>query len=421
VARAIGGSAQVVGIVGEPGVGKSRLCFEFLERCRTRGLAIFEAHGVPHGKALPLLPMLELFRNFFGITQQDTDQAAREKIAGRFLLLDESLREVLPLVFDLLGVSDPERPAPPLDPESRQRQLAAMVKRVTQMWGRRQPAVTFLEDLHWFDGGSEAFLDPIVEALPGTQSLVLLNFRPEYHAAWMQKSYYQQLPLLPLGTEAIAELLRDLLGGDPSLAALGERIRERTGGNPFFIEEVVAALAETGSLAGAKGAYRLVGSAAGLRLPATVQVVLAARIDRLAEREKQVLQTAAVIGREFTEPVLRRVVELPDIDLAAALQKLTNAEFIYEEVLYPLAQCTFKHALTQEVAYNSLLTERRLTLHERVAEAITAIFDGRLDEHLSALAATTATAGTPRRLSSIHSAPESAPCSSRPTRRRSDI
>src|SRR5438093_11107591 len=139
-----------------------------------------------------------------------------------------------------------------------------------------------------------------------TRILMLVNFRPEYHAAWMQKSYYQQLPLLPLGPEAITELLRDLLGTDPSLAGLGDRIRKRTGGNPFFSEEVVQALAETGSLAGAKGAYRLVRPAAELRLPATVQAVLAARIDRLAEREKQVLQTAAVIGREFTEPILRR-------------------------------------------------------------------------------------------------------------------
>jgi predicted ATPase len=208
---------------------------------------------------------LELFRSFFGITEQDSDQAAREKIAGRYVLLDESLREVLPLVFDLLGVSDPERPAPPMDPQSRQRQLVSVFKRVTQMWGRRQPAVIFLEDLHWFDGGSEGFLEAIVEALPGTQLLVLVNFRPEYHAAWMQKSYYQQLPLLPLGPEGIADLLRDLLGGDPSLTGLGDRIRKRTGGNPFFIEEVVQSLAETGSLAGAKGAGAPCGRAAPSR------------------------------------------------------------------------------------------------------------------------------------------------------------
>jgi predicted ATPase len=231
--------------------------------------------------------MLELFRNFFSITDQDSDQAAREKIAGRLVPLDESLPEFLPLVFDLLGVADPERPAPPMDPASRQRQLHTAVKRVAQMFGRHQPTVVFLEDLHWFDGASEGFLEPIVEALPGTQGLVLVNFRPGYHAAWMQKSYYQQLPLLPLGPEAVTELLRDLLGTDPSLATLAGPIGERTGGNPFFIEEVVQALAETGSLEGAKGAYRLVRPAAELRLPATVQAVLGARIDRLAEREKR--------------------------------------------------------------------------------------------------------------------------------------
>src|SRR5262249_10973725 len=198
-----------------------------------------------------------------------------------------------------------------------------------------------------------------------------------------QRSYYQQLPLLPLGPEAIRELLRDLLGRDPTVATLSDQIRERTSGNPFFIEEVVQALAETGSLEGAKGAYRLVRPAAELRLPATVQAVLAARIDRLGEREKQVLETAAVIGREFTEPVLRQVVKLPEIDLSATLRKLASAEFVYEEALYPEAQFTFKHALTQEVAYNSLLNERRLTLHERVGEAIESTFAGRLEEYLS--------------------------------------
>jgi class 3 adenylate cyclase/tetratricopeptide (TPR) repeat protein/DNA-binding IscR family transcriptional regulator len=384
--RALEGKAQMVGIVGEPGVGKSRLCSEFLERCRERGLAIFQAHGVSHGKAIPLLPMLELFRNFFAITDQDSAQAAREKIVGRLVPLDESLREFLPLIFDLLGVADPERPAPPMDPASRQRQLHAVVKRVTQMWGRRQPAVTFLEDLHWFDGASEGFLEPIVEALPGTHGLVLVNFRPGYHAAWMQKSYYQQLPLLPLGPEAIAELLRDLLGTDPSLATLADRIQERTGGNPFFIEEVVQALAETGSLEGTKGAYRLARPAAELSLPLTVQAVLAARIDRLAEREKGVLQTAAVIGREFTEPILRRVVELPETELAAALQRLTAAEFIYEEALGPEPEYTFKHPLTQEVANRSQLGERRERLHAEVARAIADLYRDRLDEKAALLA-----------------------------------
>jgi predicted ATPase len=177
-----------------------------------------------------------------------------------------------------------------MQPEAKQRRLFAFFKRLTHAQSRREPTVFLFEDLHWWDGGSEAFLENAVESVPGTRTLLLVNFRPDYHAAWMQRSYYQQLPLLPLGPEAITELLQDLLGLDPSLEGLGDRIRKRTGGNPFFIEEVVQALAEAGSLAGARGAYRLAGSSAELTLPATVQAVLAARIDRLEERDKHVLR-----------------------------------------------------------------------------------------------------------------------------------
>src|SRR5262249_24304778 len=157
------------------------------------------------------------------------------------------------------------------------------------------------EDLHWFDGASDAFLEQLVDALPGTKFLRVVTFRPEYHAQWMKKSYYQQLPLLPFGAKSTADLLADLLGADPSLEGLGEPIRERTDGNPLFIEEVVQALAEDGSLAGAKGAYRLVKPIRAISIPPTVETVLAARIDRLPEREKRVLQTASVIGKPFSE------------------------------------------------------------------------------------------------------------------------
>src|SRR5262245_37933608 len=188
-----------------------------------------------------------------------------------------------------------------MDPDARRRQLFATVKRVVQARSRREPAVVLLEDLHWFDPGSEAFLEVFVEAAAGTRSLLVVNFRPEFGAGWMQRSYYGQIPLLPLPAEATGELLHELLGREPSTARLGDRIRERTGGNPFFIEEIVQALAESGSLVGSKGAYRLAQSDAHLVLPATVQAVLDGRIDRLAGREKEVLQTAAVIGKEVPE------------------------------------------------------------------------------------------------------------------------
>jgi predicted ATPase len=248
LARALDGEAQVVGVVGEPGVGKSRLGFEFVERCRSREILVVTGHGVPHGKSIPFLPVLEAMRDYFGIKEDDSDETVRDKVAGRSVRLDKELDETLPLVFEFLGVPDPAQPPSSMTPEAKQRRLFGYLRRLNHARSQREPLVLFFEDLHWWDAGSEAFLENQIEAIAGTRTLMLVNFRPEYHAAWMQKSYYQQLPLLPLGSEAISELLQDLLGKDPSLAGLADRIRKRTGGNPFFIEEMVQALAESGSL-----------------------------------------------------------------------------------------------------------------------------------------------------------------------------
>jgi class 3 adenylate cyclase/tetratricopeptide (TPR) repeat protein len=384
--RAVAGTGQIIGVVAEAGVGKSRLCHEFTERARAQGIAVYDAHCVAHGKMIPFFPILELLRGYFGITDQDGDEAARRKVAGTLLLLDPELTDGLPLLLEFLGVPDPERPVPRMDPEARQRQLFQLIRRLVHARSRREPAVLLIDDLHWIDGASEAFVETVIEALSGTRTLFLVNFRPEYHAGWTQKSYYQQLPLRPLGPEAIAELLASLLGTDPSLAALVERVRERTRGNPFFIEEVVQSLLEAGTLQGARGSYCLARPVAEVAIPATVQAVLAARIDRLPEREKQVLQTAAVIGKEFSEPILQAVVELPPSELAAALRALVAAEFLYEAALFPQAEYAFRHPLTQEVAYRSQLAERRARVHAAVARAIAAQYPERLDERAALLA-----------------------------------
>src|SRR5438034_1247291 len=310
----------------------------------------------------------------------------REKIAGRLLLLDPALADALPPLLDFLGVPDPERPLPRLDPEVRQHRLFEAMKRLTHARSRREAGVSLFEDLHWIDGASEAFLANLVEAVAGTRTLVVVSFRPEYDAAWMRSSYYQRLALLPLGPVAIAELLADLLGTHPSLAGLGERIRTRTGGNPFFIEEIVQALVEAGSLAGTKGAYRLARPVAELALPPTVQAVLAARIDRLPAREKEVLGTAAVIGKAVPGLILKRVAALPQDELSAAVAELVSREFLYETALYPEAEYAFKHPLTQEVAYRSQLAERRKAVHAAVARAIEGFYADRLGEHAALLA-----------------------------------
>jgi tetratricopeptide (TPR) repeat protein len=389
------GNGAVVGVVGEAGVGKSRLCNEFVERARRQGIPVYEAQGQAHGREIPFLPVLQMMRSYFAIAESDTDQQAREKIAGRMLLLDDAFAEGLPLLFDFLAVPDPHRPAPRMDPDARQRALLEMVKRLLHAGTQSNPGIYLLEDAHWFDPGTEIFLTQFVEALPGSRTLAITNFRPEYSAPWMRKSYYRQISLAPLGAEAIKALLAELLGEDPSLNGLPDLIQERTAGNPFFIEEVVRALAESGNIEGKRGAYRLVRPVDQAGVPATVNTILAARIDRLSEREKSLLQSAAVIGREFSEPVLVRAAALRDGELEPALRALIAAEFLYEQELYPEAVYAFKHPLTQEVAYNSQLGERRATVHRRVAEALQELHPDKLDERAALLAQHWEAAGDP--------------------------
>jgi adenylate cyclase len=243
-----------------------------------------------------------------------------------------------------------------------------------------------VEDLHWLDAASGEFLEHMVDARAGTRNLLLVNFRPEYRADWMQKSWYRQIPLTPLGREGIAELLADLLGTDPSLAGLAGPIHARTGGNPFFTEEVAQSLIESGHLDGTRGAYRLVTPVERLQVPATVQAVLAARIDRLPEREKRLLQVASVIGKDFPELLLAAVAELPADELKAALAALRRAEFVHEQALYPVVEYAFKHPLTQEVALASQLRERRRQVHAAVARAIEQQDAAHLDERAALLA-----------------------------------
>ncbi len=391
-AQTAAGNGQVVGVVAEAGTGKSRLCFEFLERCRARGMHVFEGRAVAHGRNIPFLPILEIFRAYLGISREDDDRRAREKISTQRGLLAPAFAEALPLLFDFLGVTDPERPAPRLDPEVRQRQLLAVLRQVIQSVSTERPTITLIEDLHWMDAASGEFLARMVDARVESRNLLLLNFRPEYHADWMQQSWYRQIPLTPLGHEAIAELLADLLGADPSIAALAAPIHARTSGNPFFIEEVVRSLIESGKLEDTKGGYQLIAPVETLDVPASVHAVLAARIDRLAEYDKQLLQTAAVIGKEFSEPVLTQVLaavaprDATAADVAAGLRTLAHAEFVHERALYPVAEYTFKHPLTQQVAYDTLLRERRARVHAAVARATLELYAEKLDEKAALLA-----------------------------------
>jgi class 3 adenylate cyclase/tetratricopeptide (TPR) repeat protein len=386
LAQALGGRGQLIGIVGDAGVGKSRLCHELGEHCKARGIPVYHVVGQAHAKSVPLLPVLQFLRAYFQIGERDSDRTARERIAGKLLLLDPAFEGELPLLFDFLAVPDPEHPVERMDPEARQRRLLEVMKRLTRAENARTPGLMVCEDLHWLDDASEVFLANRVDAVEGMPGLMVVNFRPEYHAAWMSRSYYRQLALAPLAPAAVDAMLVEMLGFDPSLADLSALVHDRTQGNPFFVEELIRALVEEGTLVGERGAYRLTAPLTLAAIPASVQAVLAARIDRLAAREKTALQAAAVIGREFSAPILERVAELPPAELEQALHGLVAGEFVYEQQPYPETVYAFKHPLTREVAYRSQLRGRRATVHAAAARAITEHFPERRDERAALIA-----------------------------------
>jgi class 3 adenylate cyclase len=393
--RSLEGTGRVAAVVGEPGVGKSRLCAEFVDHCRAQGLRVFEAHCPAHGKAIPYLPLLELLRNLFGVTDQDGPREARQKIAGELALLDDAFADDRAMVLDFLGVADPNMPLLKLEPVVRQRRLFAFLRRLIQRRTEAEPLVILIDDLHWIDPGSDLFVAQIVEAVSSTRTLLLVNFRPEYSADWTRKSWVLQLPMAPLGAQALAELVRDWVGARPSVSTLPALVGTRSGGNPFFAEEIVLTLLDTGKLVGTRGDYELNAPIESLDVPATVVSLLASRIDRLSERDKQVLYTAAVVGKEFARPLLEAVLDLSTDDLDAALSALLNAEMINERSLYPVAEYSFKHPLTHEVALHAQLGSARRGRHAQVATAIEASSPDQLDERAGLLAHHWQEAGEP--------------------------
>jgi class 3 adenylate cyclase len=385
--RAQEGEASAIGIVAEAGVGKSRLYHEFVERCRSEGTEVFQAQGQAHGKAIPFMPILQMLRAFFRIGDSDPEQLAREKIAGRALLLDTAFADDLPLMFDFLGVPDPERPVPQMSPEARQRALADVLCRLVSNPSRKKPLLLVFEDLHWVDEGSQTMLNGLIEGFGGTRTLVLANYRPEYTPLWGDNPAWQAIALEPLRQEHTRELLRDLAGADPSLDGLDEPIHERTGGNPFFIEEIVRELAECGYLEGERGSYRLAKPIEDAGVPVTVQAVLAARIDRLDHDAKHLLQVASVLGKEVSGEALAMAAGLDEEAMDRALRELTDGGFLYEAEIYPQRLLAFRHPLTREVAYGTQLAEQRAATHAKAAWALIELNPPDRYDELSALIA----------------------------------
>jgi class 3 adenylate cyclase/tetratricopeptide (TPR) repeat protein len=384
--RAGAGHGQVVAIVGEAGVGKSRLVYECLHSHRTQGWRVLEAASVSYGKATPYFPVIDVLKRYAQVDDSDDTRTIRAKVTGHVLTLDDALQETLPALLALLEALPQDHPFLHLEPSQRRQHTLEALQRLLLRESQVQPLLLVFEDLHWIDAETQALLDRLVERLPTAALLLLVNYRPEYQHGWGSKTYYTQLRLDPLPPASAAEVLQALLGDDPSLAPLKPLLIARTEGNPFFLEESVRSLVETQVLVGEPGAYRLAQALPTIQVPATVQAVLAARIDRLPPADKRLLQTAAVIGHEVSMLLLQALAELPEADLHRGLDHLQAVEFLYETRLFPEREFTFKHALTHEVAYGSLPHERRRVLHARILEIIEPLAAERLAEQVERLA-----------------------------------
>ena len=383
--QAKGGRGQLVAVVAEAGVGKSRLFWEFTHSDSSHSCLVLEANSVSYGKATPYLPVIDMLRRYFQIQTEDGDRKISDRIGAKLLALDPDLMPILPDLVSLLGgtVDDPAwRSA---DPAVRRRRTLDGVRAVLLRESQVDPLIVIFEDLHWIDGETQAMLDSLVESLPAARMVLLVNYRPEYTHRWASKSCYRQLRLDPLAPESTDELLTALLGDDAALGPLKRILVERSGRNPFILEESVQELVETGALEGERGAYRLIHTPETVRIPATAQTILAARIDRLGPDDKRLLQVAAVIGKDVPLPLLQAVAGEREDVLRTGLGRLRAAEFLYEVRLFPEVELSFKHTLTHEVAYGGLLHEQRRELHARIVGAIEELYVDRLPEHIERL------------------------------------
>jgi adenylate cyclase len=393
------GAGSAIGIVAVPGIGKSRLCYEFSEWCRERHVDVFEARAHIFGKATPLLPVLELMRALFRITPLMTAATARRQIEEKLLALDPSFADDLPFLADFLGLPVPELEGQNIDPQARRGRLLSVVQGLVKAAGPRTSVIVF-EDLHWLDQPSQDFLETIVKAASGTNFVVVLNYRPSWPCPWLALPHYRQLPLAELDSGDIDGLVRDLTGDDPTLEKMISHVARQSDGNPFFAEELVRALARSGVLIGEHGRYRLASSEWHEPvLPPTIEAAIGARLDILPEREKMLLQVGAVIGKEYPAALARQVAGISEGEARELFDHLCDLDLIKSSSTVHGPGFAFRHPLIQEVGYAMQLRSRRVALHAAIADAIAQSdwgyqdeFAGLLSHHYEAAGKMTAAA-----------------------------
>jgi class 3 adenylate cyclase/tetratricopeptide (TPR) repeat protein len=383
--KAQSGSGQVVGMVGEAGVGKSRLLLELRNKLPKAEYTYLEGRCLHYGGSMPYLPILDILRSYFDIKEGDREFIIKKKMEEKILQLDEELKSVFPPFQNILSLKVEDGAYLKVEPVEKKLRTFEAIRDLLIRESQNKPLVIAVEDLHWIDKTSEEFLDYLIGWLANVKILLIILYRPEYAHQWGSKSYYSKIGVDQLSTKTSAELVQAILEGGEAIPELKELIISRSGGNPLFVEELTQNLLENGSIERKDHQYILTRNASEIEVPDTIQGIIAARIDRVEESLKRIMQMASVIGREFAFRILQTIMGMRE-ELKSHLLNLQGLEFISEKQLFPELEYIFKHAMTQEVAYNSLLLKRRKEIHEKIGTAIEALYRDSLEEYYELLA-----------------------------------
>jgi len=383
--RVQSGTSQVVGIVGEAGVGKSRLLLEFRNMLPENDYTYLEGRCLQYGGSMAYLPILGILRSYFDIKDGEREITVRKRMKEKILRLDENLQHLILPFEEILSLTVDDKAYLQIDPKQRKMMAFDAVHDLFVRESQKRPLVLVIEDLHWIDRTSEELLDHLIGSLTNTRILLILLYRPEYTHQWGSKSCYGKIGVDQLSTNTSAELVQAILEGGEVAPELRELVLTRTGGNPLFVEELTQSLVENGTILRKDHQYVLTREASEIRVPDTIQGIIAARIDRVEEGLKGIMQVASVIGREFAFRILQSIMGMRE-ELRSSLLNLQGLEFISEKQLFPELEYLFKHALTQEVAYNSLLLKRRKEIHEKIGKAIETLYPDSLEEYYDLLA-----------------------------------
>jgi class 3 adenylate cyclase/tetratricopeptide (TPR) repeat protein len=394
--RVQAGSGQLVGVVGEAGVGKTRLMLEFKNRLTPGSYTYLQGQCLHYGDSIIYLPILDIIKSYFEIEEGDREFIIRKKIKEKVLGLDEKLEHTIPSFQELLSLKTDDEEYLKLEPKVKRERTFEAIRDLFIRESQNRPLILVVEDLHWIDRTSEEFLDYLIGWLANARIMLILLYRTEYRHQWGSKTYYSKIGLDQLGPESSVELVKAMLEGGQVVPELRELILSRSAGNPLFMEEFTHSLLENGSIEKKDQQYVLSRDVSEIDVPDTIHGIIAARMDRLEENLKRTMQVASVIGREFAFRILQTIIQMRE-DIKTNLLNLQGLEFIYEKRLFPELEYIFKHALTQEVAYNSLLQKRRKEIHEKIGQAIEQIYAERLEEFYEILAYHATAAGQKER------------------------